>query len=153
MAKQNENKPKRSRTGAPVKLTKELQDEICEWLSEGGFVENACHMVGISKVSYYSWRKQGREQKTGKYRDFLNATNKAQATAQTKLVSLIEQAAFRDWKAAAWVLVRMNPKVFAQSDRVELTGKNRGPIECSHKRTANELSDDELAAIITRSTG
>lgn len=150
MAKQSEKKQGK---GRPDKLTDDVQAAIVKWLEEGGFVENACHMVGISKVTYYTWRRLGREQRRGKYRNFLNATNKAQARAQTKLVSMIESAARRDWKAAAWVLTRMNPGVFMQTERMELTGKKGRPIQHDHKRSADDYTDDELAAIIAAGKG
>lgn len=136
------------RKGAPGKLTDELQSRLVELISNGAFVETACNHVGISKVSYYSWRKQGRAQNRGKFRDFLNATNKAQADAELALVSIIQSAAYQDWKAAAWILVRMNPNTYSETKRTELTGRGGKPIEHSVKRGPEDYTDEELAAII-----
>lgn len=136
------------RKGAPSKLTDELQSRIVELLRNGAFVETACNHVGISKVSFYTWRKQGRVQKRGRYRDFLNATNKAQADAELALVSIVQAAAYQDWKAAAWILVRMNPRTYSETKRTELTGRGGKPIEHNVKRGPEDYTDDELAAII-----
>ena len=94
----------------PVKLTEDLQNKIVSILEKGNYVETACALAGISKQTFYNWRNRGNTQKSGKYRGFLDAVEKAIATAEIADLKIIDQAAQKNWRAAAWLLERRSPE-------------------------------------------
>lgn len=97
------------RTGRPCKLTPPLQAKICELIAAGAYVETAAAYVGVSKVTLYEWMRKGNGQTTGRFRDFLNAVEKALATAEIRDIAVIGKAAQVCWTAAAWRLERRAP--------------------------------------------
>jgi len=112
------------RRGRKTKLTSELQEKICKYIENGHTVEQACALVGIAEPTYYRWLRRGKESKTGKFREFLEAVKSAEKIAESKYLAIITRAAVGDpekkvkgdWKAAAWYLERRNPKQFARRD-------------------------------------
>jgi transposase len=115
------------RTGRPTKLTPALQQEVVTLLRAGNYIETACAFVDVDKASLYAWLKRGNRQKTGIYRDFLNATEKAIAEAEIRDLEVIRKDGA--WQGAAWRLERKFPDKWGRRDRHELTGKDGGPIE------------------------
>ena len=79
--------------GRPTKLTPEAQAAIVHQLELGNYVETAAIVSGVSKVSLYDWLKRGEKQKSGVFREFLNAVLKAQAFAETRDLDVIDRAA------------------------------------------------------------
>ena len=108
--------------GRPTKLTKALQEQICELLRWGNYIETACHYCEISKKSLYEWMKLGNQEEKGIHRDFLNAINKAMAEAEMRDVQNIHNAAKTDWKASAWRLERKFPKKWGRMERLDNDG-------------------------------
>lgn len=101
-----------------TKLTPELQAKIVQTIQAGNYIETAAAFVGVSKPTLYDWMKRGHAQKTGQFRDFLNAVQMALASAETRDVALIAKAATEDWKAAAWRLERKFPDRWGRRDKV-----------------------------------
>jgi hypothetical protein len=96
--------------GRPSSLTPEIQEEFCRWIRAGNYIETAAHLMKIHKDVIFLWMRNGAKQKTGKYVEFLKAVREAQAESETKLLSLVNNAGRKDWRAAAWRLERMKPK-------------------------------------------
>lgn len=151
-------KKKKSSPGRPTKLTKELQDKICLYLKYGNYVETAAAACGVSKVILYAWLKRGTEHKApGIYKDFLNAIEKAQAEAETRDLVNIENSASgsaavfdsngnqiraerkSNWTASAWRLERRHPTKWGHLQKLELTGKNGGPIQIDEAALDREI--------------
>jgi len=65
--------------GRPHKLTPELSARILGYYKESGNLRNAAVRAGISKSTLFSWIKQGKDSKSGRYRDFCGAFTLARA--------------------------------------------------------------------------
>ena len=116
--------PKSKTIGRPSKLTPELQEAICKTLQAGVDVETACLRDGISRESYFEWRKRGREGEEP-YAGFLAATTKAHAEVEAGLTYQILKASKTHWQAAAWAIKWRATKGV---QRVEVTGQDGAPI-------------------------
>jgi|tagenome__1003787_1003787.scaffolds.fasta_scaffold18627038_2 transposase len=108
--------------GRPTKLTLELQNQICELLRWGNYIETVCAFVEVSKPTLYEWMKRGNREEKGIHRDFLNAVHKAMAEAEMRDVQNIFNAAKTDWKASAWRLERKFPKKWGRLERLSDDG-------------------------------
>ena len=104
----------KKKTGRPEILTPEIQKIICSALLAGGFLETSIVVGGISKSTFYKWMKRGEREKSGPYREFMDAIKKALATAEVKFLNVIGTASGSQWQAAAWILERRWPKKFAR---------------------------------------
>ena len=151
-----------AKMGRPSKLTPEISKKICEAIQAGNYIETAAAYAGINKTTLYDWLKRGAREmervnasKTAKvkkseapYVDFSNAIEKAFAQSEVRDVTIIGQAAKKNWQAAAWRLERRFPTRWGRKDQMEAkfehTGDNGGPIQ--HEQTINleNLSDEEL---------
>jgi transposase len=92
--------------GRPTKLTPEVTTHITDAIHAGNYLDTAAAYAGISKVTLHAWLKRGRKEKTGKYRNFVNAVEKALARFEVQMVVIIAREAQKDWRPAAWMLER-----------------------------------------------
>ena len=78
----------------PSKLTPELQEQILTAIREGGCTyADACLKVGISTSTFQLLKKKGREQKKGRFSEFLDELEKAEAGFRaTRLQRLVDAA-------------------------------------------------------------
>ncbi|MCK9600243.1 MAG: hypothetical protein M0R06_14460 [Sphaerochaeta sp.] len=143
--------------GRPSKLSPEVQQTVCDFIAEGAYVERACQAAGIGQSTFFRWLEQGEKETSGPYREFWEATKKAEATAEQERIARIRAAGIggavvsrttitkrnRDggetttvtevyqapaWQADAWYLERRYPEAWAKRERHELTGKDGGAI-------------------------
>lgn len=120
-----------------TKLTPGLQETICKLVQSGATVPHACAAAGVSWNTAKDWMTpafSGREP----YKSFCDAVGKARAKWAAGSAMAITKAGKDDWRAAAWMLEKLCPDEFASASKVELTGKDGGPI-----RTA-DISDAEI---------
>jgi len=77
---------------------------------------------------------------------FGTAIENAEAEAEATYSAIIarEAAIPKNWTAAAWWLERRHPQDYARRERLEMTGKDGGPID---HRSIAELPDHERAAL------
>lgn len=118
--------PAKRGKGRPDKLTPEIQNRIIQYIRVGAFVETAANAAGISKVTLYDWMHRGSQQTHGKFRDFLNAIEKAFSEATIADLAKISVAAEKDWRAAAYRLEKRERRLYGPS--VEVSGPNGEPI-------------------------
>jgi len=136
--------------GRPTKLTKELIEEIAQYLRAGNYIETTAALVGIHRDSIYEWLKRGnaeieRVSKSNRSRirkkeeifvEFTDTVKKAQAQAEAMLVGLIGQAAQKNWTAAAWRLERKYPDKWGRTERNVATAQD-DPV----KELAQQIQD------------
>jgi len=136
--------------GRPTKLTKELIEEIAQYLRAGNYIETTAALVGIHRDSIYEWLKRGnaeieRVSKSNRARirkkeeifvEFTDTVKKAQAQAEAMLVGLIGQAAQKNWTAAAWRLERKYPDKWGRTERNVATAQD-DPV----KELAQQIQD------------
>lgn len=116
---------------------------MVEALRAGNYLETAAAFAGVSKVTLYDWLRRGNEQSSGRFRDFLNAVEKALADAEVRDVAIIAKAAGADWKAAAWRLERRHGSRWGRREKHEISTEIRVPSEVP----LEDLTDEELDAM------
>jgi hypothetical protein len=94
-----------------MKYKPELVEQLIKYIKAGNYVQTACDAVGISKETFYTWRKEKP--------DFSDAIKKAESEAIIRNVITIQNAAKRKWQAAAWFLER---KDYERWGKKELVG-------------------------------
>lgn len=98
--------------GRPTFLTPELQEGICDLIRKGNRPAEAAGCFSVSQRAFYEWMQEGKKG-TEPYAQFAHAVKTAVSDAKEGLVALIRSAAEKDpknWKAAAHVLDRLDPK-------------------------------------------
>jgi len=123
---------------AKLKLTYEMINKICDAIRMGVPAIVACRSVGISKDTYYRWIKYGKERKSKIFSDFYDALEEADADAEKRLVQILYQYSFSDWRAALEILKRRFRDRW--SDNIELT--HEGDIKVDF------VSEDVLRKVI-----
>ena len=144
------------RIGRPSKLTPETQARIVSAVRCGASFKNACVAAGISERTFQRWRQKGEHQgaKT-EYRRFWRDLTQAEQEGQTARLAIIQEAARNDWRAAAWLLERMDPERFSLRYKIEHSGKVGSPVADSiradldrlmteHPELARKLEDEGL---------
>jgi len=111
--------------GRPTDCTPTTTAAVCEALKLGLSIRAACDNAGISQASYHEWRSRADE--GAPFSDFAEETTRARKAGRMSLVKTVRQAAQSDWRAATWMLERMDPDNFSR--RTEVTGKEGGPVQ------------------------
>jgi transposase len=94
-------------SGRKCKLNAEIQSKVCEALRVGCTRKIAAEYAGISERTLYSWMKRGEDARSGRFLQFLQAVQGAEARGAVSSLATIQQAARSgDWRAAAWILER-----------------------------------------------
>lgn len=115
--------------GRPTKLTSEIQNGIVKAIRAGAYIETAAQLNGVSKQTLYTWMKKGNEAKSGKYREFLDAIQKALAEAEMRDIFIIGKAAEQNWKAAAWRLERKFPNRWGKKSQYNMEEEHELKLE------------------------
>ena len=107
--------------GRNCKLTPELTTEICDYIKQGADKKTAAHCADIGETTFYKWLDLGKQQKTGKYKEFRESIKKAEQELKKSHEIKIKQA--KSWTASAWWLERKHPEEYKKIDHIEHTGK------------------------------
>jgi hypothetical protein len=96
--------------------------------------------AGYSKTTFYRMLENDADGTLG------TAIEKAEAEAEATYTGIIAKATAdpKNWTAAAWWLERRRPADFARHEKVEMTGKDGGPID---HRSISALPDHERQAL------
>lgn len=135
------------------RLTPEVHAHIVKSLRLGNYVEHAASTAGIARSTIYDWLRKGEAalaaQEAGeeldemqqRYLDFMMDVDRARSEAITTNLQMIQDAAPKNWQAAAWYLERTAPAFFGRHMRTEITGPDNGPVqvEVSKQELVNEL--------------
>lgn len=106
----------------PTKLDETTEAKILAAVRAGCYPTPAVEMAGVHKTTFYSWRERG-EAGEEPFASFLDRLKKARAEGHVALVARIRQAADAGtWQAAAWLLERQYPDLWARRERHELSG-------------------------------
>ena len=115
----------------PTKLTPEVQELIVDGINAGLTFRLTCARAGVNPSTFYRWLDQGEAAKTGRYREFCEAVERAKADSALRLVSQITLQAPTDWRAAAFMLERRFPDDYGK--RTEVTGRDGRPVKVDTK--------------------
>lgn len=124
-------------------LNPDLQKRIVDTIAAGNYLETAAGVGGIGVSTLHSWLDKGRTEREladleGRdptpdkqpYVDFLEAVEKARASAEARAVLHIQRAASDGtWQAAAWFLERSQPGRWGRRDHLQHSGPTGGPVE------------------------
>lgn len=132
--KKTTSKPKGS--GRKTKLTPELQEKFCGYISAGLTKKGAADAVCITETSLYAWLSQGQtdldEGKKTIHSEFLESVKQAEAQFKATHVANITAAGYSgSWQASAWLLERCYREEYGRAAMdVNLGGQKSGePIE------------------------
>jgi hypothetical protein len=145
--------------GRPTKLTPTVERAVCKAVRAGNYIETAAALAGINKDTLYDWLKRGAREATridaghepdageAPYVQFSDAVKKALAESESADLRRIERAGADQWQAAAWRLERRFPDRWGRQ-RVEVTGKDGGPLEVTLEERAAKRRE-----LVTRMLG
>lgn len=108
-----------------MKLTRDRIERIVALIRSGCFVSTACAQAGVSRRTYYDWKKKGKEaadeQKNNIYTEFLEAVEMADADIEVALVSQISSES--NWRAKLEILKRRFPERWGDRRQVRACDK------------------------------
>jgi len=131
--------------GRKPKLTKELQDRICQLISAGNYIKTACEASGISEQTFLNWKNWGEKKGHGLYFEFFESVKRAEAIAIAKNVTVIQIASQNSWQAAAWWLERKYPKDWGRKEHPGPTAKtDKAPVADAKTKLLGKLDDIAL---------
>ena len=89
----------------PSKLTEETAQIITDAILHGASYKDAAESAGVEYNTFNEWRKRGADAKSGKFKEFNEAVEVANAQCAVNMVRVIQSAAAKgDWKAAeSWL--------------------------------------------------
>jgi len=138
----------------PRLLTSEVQEVICKAIEAGATLEIAAQAASIGARTLDEWLYHGRKELEANpdaespCTDFVKAVTVASATFESDCLAMIQDAAPKNWTAAAWLLERKFPERYAKVDRLRVSGDetNDRPVQISDEERQNRLLE-KLAKI------
>lgn len=122
-----------------IKLNDIIKTRLIEALQLGTPIEDACNYAGISKPTFYSWKKQGKEGKSKILIDFFNDIKRAESEGiLANLQNIYNAGANGSWQASAWILERKRPAEFGKNIAIKQEITEKQEIDYS-KYTNEEL--------------
>ena len=112
--------------GRKTKLTRDLIDEIVQYVRNGAYAWVAAGAVGIHKSTFHRWMKRGEEATRGIHYEFFQAVY--QARAQARVVAEIEVRRDSPEKWLRWGPGRERKGELGWTDRKEIVGEDGGPL-------------------------
>jgi hypothetical protein len=109
-------------------------------------VESCAFYAGIAPRTVNHWLQDAKENgESSKHHEFLLRVEEAKHSAKIRNVAIIQQAASRDWKAAAWLLERRHHEEFARREfnKHEITQVDR-PLKDVPRERLLELARGKL---------
>jgi hypothetical protein len=94
--------------GRPSKKTPKRCRALCEAIKSGLPYQVVCQSVRISVDTFLNWRKSDER--------FNQAVEFAEAEAIRENLDIIKGARYENWSAAAWLLERRHPQMFAKPE-------------------------------------
>jgi hypothetical protein len=116
-------------------FTEERRERILQALRVGNFRTTAARYAGVSDSVFYEWIGQGREDRASgirsDYADFVDAVERAEATAEATLVANVMAAAPKAPQAALQMLSMRFRDRWGAVQKVEVSGPGGGPVAIS----------------------
>jgi len=134
--------------GRPTKFTPEKGEAIAQLIEVGNFMAVAAQAHGVHKDTLYTWLKLGCEASRGPFREFYLRVVEARARAEARMVTIITLAAERDWRAAAFLLERRDPRRWGQIAKTVVAGDPKRPVGIA-AITPEQASDELLRRLAT----
>lgn len=111
---------------------------ILSKVNQGMSIAHACELAGFDPSNVQKWMQS--------QADATEAAAHAKASADEKLVYGLYAKADDDPRIAQWLLERKRPADFGRAERVEVTGKDGGPIETVQQTRTEAWAELKAAA-------
>ena len=118
------NGTQKHKGGRPSKRTSDREELLLKAIGKGIPYKAACKISGLGFTTFNDWRDTDSS--------FALKLEMAEGLAIDRNVAMIQKAASKDWKAAAWLLERRHPEMFGRPE-VQLS-----------QRVATKTQDDNL---------
>jgi len=144
---------KSKRGGRPTKLTKIVQDAICDSIRAGNYIEPSAIRAGVCKETLYNWLRRASIEienarndkwyviptKERKYIAFFHAVRRAEAEAEARDVEIIRNAGSAGyWQASAWRLERKHYDRWGRKQAIEHSGPEGKPVKVQRIRIGDD---------------
>ena len=106
---------KKKQKGAATKKTSELLEKLFAYLKIGFSNEETCTLCGISKETFYDWKK--------KDIDFSDRINRSRLDGEAYLVSKITK--HDTWQSSAWLLERTRHAKYGKKQTIIIEGNGK----------------------------
>ena len=130
--------------GRPTKFTEETRKKILWALRLGNYRKTAAEYAGISERTLGDWLYKGAEGETTEYAAFHKDVLEAEQAAEVRALGVIQQAANRDWKAAAWFLERKFPERYCTRAAIFLAKR----LDIDDPADLGAMNEDELNELL-----
>jgi transposase len=133
--------------GRPSKLTDELEQQLCNALRAGNYLDVAARYAGVSRSSVHRWLAQAAEDAADpRLKPFAAAVSKAEADAEIHAVGVVRKAINQgDTRAAFGYLERRHPERWSRRDQsAPAAAQSRqaaGDLDANDPRTRRLLSE------------
>jgi hypothetical protein len=110
----------------PEIITRELLEEICNYIAAGYSYSAAAKLAGIAESTFFRWRSMGQlEGAEDIYKVFYIEVEEASAFSEAEALQLVRSSAIKDrnWRAAAWFLERRLPEKYQRRSKIPESGK------------------------------
>ena len=98
---------------------REVIDRLCEAYGRLGVAQYACAEVGVPTSTLHRWLSL--EKRGHNYAVLAQRWEEAKMRARARLAQHIVDRSAEDWKAAAWLLERLDPQTWPQKREVVVT--------------------------------
>jgi hypothetical protein len=111
-----------------IGLTPEVHEKVREALDAGAYQRDAATFAGVSVRTFYAWLQRGREAAEALERGepvesvdrdlaaFLHMVEGSRVRVAVDLLTVVQDAARKDWRAAAWFLERSYPEQWGKRE-------------------------------------
>ena len=142
---------------ARSKLTPKVRDAICDAVRAGNYLKVAASAGGVSERAVFAWIERGRDEIARRdeghepnkaheaHVQFVQALTRAEDDAEADAVRIWREQMPDDWRAAKEYLARRFGERWGDKQRVEMTGKDGGPVE---QRVVGDSGRQEVTAMI-----
>lgn len=129
--------------GRPTILNEEIIKQLYNCILIGMSILRACNYVGISKDTFYEWKKKGMANPDSIYGLLLENIAKAEAGGELKLISDIQKD--QSWQSKAWILERRYPEEWSKKETRKNVNVTFGYVQIdSDKSEQIEFRDVEV---------
>lgn len=139
-------------------MTDENTGLIMDAVVAGLGLNRAAGYAGVPERTVKGWLARGRAaieaaddnaapvpDSERKYADFARDIDSARSRAVARNVTIIQEAAPQDWRAAAWWLERAHPDDYGRAARMEVTGAGGGALEVHAEHAVISRVDHAIA--------
>jgi len=142
--------PSKPKLGRPTEFRRDIANRICDGIADGKSLRTVCKSQGMpSRTTVFRWlasQPSFRSQYACAREDQAEAlADDVLDTSQDKNLDPNDRRVRVD--ALKWLAGKLKPKVYGDTTKHELTGKNGGPIETVVRPDLSDLDPDERDVI------